>query len=303
MNMCERYKIDSDKINDYYEAITIINQQKILSEIYEYIKNITQYYFENSQIKKEYKYIIKDLLRIEKNVFKTKILNPTIKINQTPNNFIEYVVSETRAYLLKEIKHTENIETFQNLNLSNKCQKASNYVQRLCQKNKIESYILPIYPGYDEKALLYNGNGYHFANIIKYNNAYYLIDTTYSQFFYTVRNNIDRLGILKTGGCNLGIFMLMDEFRYKLATQLIKDGYIELTEEIFKIYLDAFTISYRNGLFYEQTNDFTYTTEYKIEDYIKFLKCENSQIENEGRLCLGIQNQPLKNPQLIFKKK
>ena len=37
-----------------------------------------------------------------------------------------------------------------------------------------------------------------------------------------------------------------------LEEKIVKDGFVELTEHNFKHYLDGFTLSFRNGLFYEQ---------------------------------------------------
>lgn len=96
--------------------------------------------------------------------------------------------------------------------------------------------------------------------------------------------------------------MLMTEKGRKIANTLISDGYIELNDEVFKTYLDAFTISFRNGLYYENTLDFSYTTEYSLDDYIRFIHGDDNQINHEDKLYLGYQSKPLKNYKLNFKK-
>ena len=103
-------------------------------------------------------------------------------------------------------------------------------------------------------------------------------------------------------GCNPGVFMLMSNQGYKIADKIINDGYIELNDEIFKVYLDAFTVSFRNVLYYEETNDFSYTTNYTVDDYIRFLNGDDSQINHENRLYLGYQSIPLKNYKINFKR-
>ena len=223
-------------------------------------------------------------------------------VSHSSNDIIDKLVFDTRKYLLLEHGFTNDFSKFKNIDLTNYCHKSSMFIKKICDKNKIKSYILPIYPGYCENNRLYNGNGYHFANIIKNNNRHYLVDVTYSQFFYTVRNNLDRLGIVGTGGCNPGVFMLMTENGRKIANSLITNGYIELNDEVFKVYLDAFTISFRNGLYYENTLDFSYTTAYSVDDYIRFLHGDDNQINYEGKINLGYQKKPLKNYELNFKK-
>lgn len=267
-----------------------------------YVKSVTKYYYKNMQMVRHYKFLKGDLSFTEKKIRNLKIINSNIKFDKD-NSFIDKLVFDTRKYLLLEHGFNHDFSKFKNIDLTNYCHKSAIYIKKICDKNNIKSYILPIYPGYYENNKLYNGNGYHFANIIKYNSNYYLVDITYSQFFYIVRNNLDRLGIVGTGGCNPGVFMLMTEKGRKIANTLISDGYIELNDEVFKTYLDAFTISFRNGLYYENTLDFSYTTEYSLDDYIRFIHGDDNQINHEDKLYLGYQSKPLKNYKLNFKKR
>lgn len=235
------------------------------------------------------------------------LINPKIRYSNLNLDFIiEYIIYRVRKFILQDyFLYDNNINDllFQNINLTNRCRECSLFIKNICDENNIKSYIISIYPGYDKKSNLYDGNGYHFANIIKYSNKYYLIDITYSQFFYKFRNNLNRLGILNTGGCNPGVFMLMTDMGKKITNELISNRYIELNEEILKTYLDAFTISFRNGLYYENTKDFTYTTNYSVDDYIKFLSGKDNQINHENIDYLGVQLKPLKSKNLIFKKR
>lgn len=97
--------------------------------------------------------------------------------------------------------------------------------------------------------------------------------------------------------------MLMQNNGVNISKSILQDGYIVLNEDVFKTYLDAFTISFRNGLYYEETNDFSYTTKYTIDDYIIFLNGYDSQINHEIKDTLGYQKRPLKNYQLSFHKR
>lgn len=305
MDMWKKYEKHSKIIDSYYDKINKENHIQILNELYDFIKGITSNYYKNREILRQYDFLKTELLLCEKKENSIKILDVPVRLNDLDkDNIIEYIVLKTRKFLLKtKLLGDNNQVKLEELNLSNDCHKAAHFIKYLCDKYNVESYLLPIYPGYSKESMLYNGNGYHFANIIKYNNKYYLVDTTYSQFFYTVRNNLNRLGILNTGGCNPGVFILMHKMGNRIAAELITNGYIELNEEIFKSYLDAFTISFRNGLYYEQTNDYSFTAEYTIDDYMKFINGEDSQIEREGRLYLGYQMVPLNDYKINFKKR
>ena len=93
-----------------------------------------------------------------------------------------------------------------------------------------------------------------------------------------------------------------DKNHEKMAVELLTNGYVELNEDIFKKYMDSFALSFRNGLYYENTKDFSFTVPYTVEDYIRFLNGEDNQIKHEGRENLGFQGRPLKNPRLVFRK-
>lgn len=302
MDMWNRYNNDSNIISNYYSKMNEKNYLKILSDIYDFIKSITHYYYSNSKLERHYSFLRGDLLFAEKKINDIRLINPSIIFNDN-EDFINLLIFKTRKYLLKEHNLPNVFELFRNINLSNDCYKASNYIKNICDKNNIKCSILSIFPGYCEEAMLYDGNGYHFANVLEYNDKEYLVDVTYSQFFYTVRNNLNRLGVMDIGGCEPGVFMLMTKKGKTVATNLITNGFIELNEEVFKTYLDAFTISFRNGLYYENTNDFSYSTNYSVDDYIKFLTGDDNQLNYENKEYLGIQKKPLKNNKLDFTKR
>ena len=280
----------------YIDQINRENYQESLTNIYNYVKSVANSYYNGNKMHEAYTYLIDQIIKAEEIFPHKKAFN--VPIDFTPctdiDNFVEYVIYLTRRYLIMEhcFSYDYNINK---IDFTNDCKKAAHYIKELCDAHNIESNILAIHPGYDEGAMLFEGGKYHFGNIIKYNGNYYLVDVTYSQFFYTSQNILDRIGVMDLSGCLPGVFMLMNEKGKNIAQIILEKGYIELTEDIFKTYLDAFTISFRNGLYYENTNDFSYTTEYSADNYIKFLKGEDSQVIHEGKENLGFQKRPLKN--------
>lgn len=89
--------------------------------------------------------------------------------------------------------------------------------------------------------------------------------------------------------------MMKNESYKKIAQHLINFGWIEATNQNLKIYFDGFAISFRNGIYYEDTKDFIFRTDYLAEDYISFLDGKGSQLEKEPVISLGRQMRPLKS--------
>lgn len=123
------------------------------------------------------------------------------------------------------------------------------------------------------------------------------------EYAKTIRNFITRIESLdSTLACareleNLyRFFMKMDETRIEVATSLLTRGWIKLDDINLKAYLDGFTMSFRNGLYYEETEDYSFKPVYTYDDYEMFLREEDNQINHEAREILGYQNRPLKKP-------
>lgn len=289
----------------FMKRINKENYLDVFSEMYKYVKSITNdYCLYDGTMHDSYYDLLNCLLVCEENFYGRKSLLVPVDLDfYDEDNFIDRLVYNTRNCLITDLVFEGFRGKLSDIDFTDKCVIASKYVRNFCEEDGISNYNLEIYPGYDANEKLFDGSGYHFANIIKYNGEYYLVDVTYPQFFYDVRGNLDRLGIVDFSCCNVGAFVLMDEERVNVAITLLRDGYIKLDEKVFKAYLDSFTISFRNGLFYEDTEDFSYTTSYSIEDYIKFLTGEDNQIGHEGRENLGYQKIPLRNSQLDFRKR
>lgn len=299
MNIWKEVEQDELNIDSERRKLTRENEEKVLETIYCYIKEKSNNYYNGEGMHPGYGIIRDAILSTEGNV-KGKIMDISVPFNlkEKHDDFIENLVFFARKYLIENhfsyyTRRDRKID-LNFLNFTNYCKESAYYIKKICDKKRIKNYLLPIYPGYTNKVNLYNRSGFHFANIVFYQNNYYLVDVTYSQFFYIERNCIERIGVVKLSGCTPGKFMTMNEVNKMIAMELLKKGYIELTEDVFKRYLDAFTISYRNGLYYENTGDFTFETNYSLEDYIHFLEGSDNQVNWEGIENLGFQKRPMK---------
>lgn len=113
-------------------------------------------------------------------------------------------------------------------------------------------------------------------------------------------NNFNLIGVPLLGGCKAGIYMTLDETKRKFAEKLMRDGWVEATSENIKLYLDAFAISFRNGLYYEKMGKVIYATDYTPQQYINFLLKKDSQLNYEAIEGLGRQKKLLKNAKMNF---
>ena len=290
------------------------DSDKKIKEMYAYAKMVIPEFFIDDcfpHMHCSYDFFTNDLINYE-HLFEEKFItesepifdffdNREIDDYADPDSILRYVVHNVRRYLV--LSHSLNQRRpidINRLDFENDCLTASNKVKELCDQLWLESHIVGIYPGYMKHNDLYNGSGFHMANVVKIEDKYYLVDCTYRQFFTYRQNFLDRLGVVEMAGCKAGRFMMMDENRKNIACSILKNGYIQLDDEVLKHYLDGFTLSYRNGLYYEQTGDFSYTTNYDADTYIKFLRGEDNQLNHEDREVLGYQKRPLKNSKMKF---
>lgn len=162
-------------------------------------------------------------------------------------------------------------------------------IDTICKNNNISCTIKRINPGFEDTARLYRGANFHDICIINLEGNYYLVDCTYRQFFMLKGNSLDRIGIPFLANTKPGIFMTLEERRLNLAQLLLSRGWILLTEENIKDYFDGFALSFRNGHYYEETKDYSYTTNYSSNDYINFLEGTDNQVNHEGKRVLSLQ--------------
>jgi len=285
---------------NYCEKIkNIANKEEakiLLDDMYQYLKDVTSEYLEGDSLNYRYNYLKQLLLICEQSLpldfiiesspkFEFKSSKLFLDENMSTSEKLDWIVYMTRLYLINKFKYEDiNAES-----LANTCDVASKKVASLCKTVGLTSKRLIIYPGFKKSAKLYDGSGYHLINLVKDGDEKYIVDCTYRQFFTNTHNNINRLGIVGVSGCRAGVFMTMDPDRKELATNILKKGWFLATDENIKNYLDGFALSYRNGLYYLSTNDYSYTTNYTAEDYMSFLKGEDSQVAHEPLETLGFQ--------------
>ena len=303
-NLNEIYHV-IEKLNSYYEEMSKEKDNvSKMKEVYEFVKESLPYFYSEGELSYYYGRVIGLVMTCEAQLPKTFITesNPNFNYDDDDSiyNFLpvdklmDNIVLKTRKELLRYHFSRNPNESIKRQCFTNDCYDSSGIVQEICDDNDIKSYRIEIHPGFSSKANLCNGSGFHYFNILKVNNKYYLIDCTYRQFFKTKGNFLDKIGLLNMQGCLPGTFILMDKEREEVAKKLLRDGWIELDEKKLKTYLDAFAISYRNGIYYETTNDYSFTANYTIDDYIRFLKGEDNQINHEGKESLGHQKRPAK---------
>ena len=294
----KRFEKDKNEFEDFYKNIKKKNDIELLKKIYYRLKQIAPYYYKNGKINKKYNCLVEKVLECENFFNSDFLINENIDMNNN-SNIINSIVNDTRNYLFSIHKYKDiNSYSFEGM-----CAYSAYKVKEICDSKNIECYVINIEPGYLDDSNLFSGCNFHFFNIIKLGYNYYLIDCTYKQFFKVSKTYIERLGIINLSSPRVGAYMMMNERRKNIAKEILKNGYIQLDKENFKDYLDGFTISFRNGLYYEKTNDFSYETNYSANDYINFLNNKDNQLNYEDEKYLGYQKEPLKNIDINFIKK
>jgi len=285
----------SDKTLEYYKyleelstKINSSNEDKILKDIYLFLEEVSSDYYRDGKMDKLFGYLLDEAIDAEKKV-KSYITDVSIKNND--NNIVSNIVALGRRNLevmhSMDINHLVNID---NVDLSGECEEASKIIKDICDGLNITNFMIDIEPGYDRRLRLFHGDGYHFFNILLIDHDYYLVDLTYKQFFMKRQSLLERLNVPCCCGILAGRFMVIDEERNRVSDELLKNGYLKLNENNLKSYLDGFTMSYRNGLYY-QDHDYD---GYSIDQYIEFLCEEKSMADYEDMEGLGYLKRPIK---------
>lgn len=187
-------------------------------------------------------------------------------------------------------------KSLKSVSFTDRCMNVSFGIELLCDYLGIECERHVIFAGFDDKELLYFGTKFHYFNIITINHEKYLVDGSYRQFFRLDTNVFEKVGVYRMSGCYNGVFMNKNEDRLRVTRELLTKGYIKIDDNVLKAYMDGFALSFRNGFYYEETNDYSFTTPYTADDYMRFINGEDSQVKHEGTEVLGFQIRPLKRP-------
>ncbi|HBA38085.1 MAG TPA: hypothetical protein DCY94_05130, partial [Firmicutes bacterium] len=282
-------------------------QADAMRDIYDYVKSISpNFYDEQSGQHADYSEILFEVQSAQDmipNYFISHI--PPYKPKgfflpdfSEPEEIMDFLVEETREYIYNKLLRHEDIP-FHYAFLEGHCYKSATYISKLCQRIKVKQMKIKIEPGFKKHSPLYDGRGWHYFNIVIIDGRYFLIDCTYSQFFILKRCMKESIGIMDHPGASAGAFM-QTGISKKVSDCILKHGWIELDGDILKAYLDGFAVSYRNGLYYEETGDFSYTTWYSPLDYEKFLKHKDNQLNHEKNTHLGFQYRPIKDSSMKF---
>ena len=286
-------------------ATAKISPEETISNAYHFIKEISGEYYDNKKMNKHYGDLLSLLSYLEARCLGRKNMIDFSKkfyCKETPyisnmENIIDYIIWDGRRKLMG--LNAENEEDLFDWKFQYRCVDASHVIYNLCLENGIKCRIVTIFPGFDNRGLVDSHISKHCFNIIDFKNKYYLVDITFAQFFTKMDNHIERLGVVGLEGPSVGCYMSLTEKGRKTAYKILTDGYTELTEEIFKIYMDSFSLSFRNGLFYDENDKCGIS--YTIDDYLGFLYSSDSQLKHEKIKCLGRQKNPLSNPTIDFK--
>lgn len=281
-----------------------------LNELYDYAKVIAPAFcFDDDPIRVNYACVADFINNTEKLIPPEFIMNPAITTNRSfkcsresePEEIAEYIATMTRVQLCKRLTQTENLSLITMLDLEDNCSFAAFTAASLAEYLGLKAKVRVLNPGFSTDACLYNGGDHAFALII-IDNRIFLIDCTYSQFFINSRCQIQKNGIMLSRNCQPGFFMTLTPARRKVAEKILRDGWIELKNDELKHYIDGFTLSYRNGLFYERSEDFSFTTPYDVNTCWDFISYEKDLLDFEDDETLGYQYTPLKNPRMRFDK-
>lgn len=208
---------------------------------------------------------------------------------------LDYIVDQTRNYLYEKLSLGDRYDQFEKFDLQDECLNASNFAFDCAVSMDVPAYEVVVYPCFKKNSGVMFG-GAHVFLLVDIEDKRYLVDCTYSQFFIKSRCNLDRLGTPLLRGPSPGTFAKYDPLRQMIADTILSRGWIEFTSEVMKAYFDGFTLSIRNGLYYERTGDFSCKTPYDSIDYNNFLFGKDRIFNYERKEELGYQLRPLKDP-------
>ncbi len=154
-----------------------------------------------------------------------------------------------------------------------KCGDGARFTSQLCDNLDIKNKFFMVNENLDF-------GSFHCFCFVEVNQKTYIVDCTYRQFFCLADSFLEQTSLPSRPGCRMGRFMLMTPERQKFAEELLTKGYVEATPENVKHYFDAFILTSRNGLYYQNLNKPMITTEdfttpYTSDDYLVALKTKS----------------------------
>ena len=298
------------EINDVVnEILSSKDSLKKLEELLSKMKRMSSNHYINDKMDKEYMQLQFIVCLLDKKMPIDYICDTTMTIKNIKNisknsiNFftdeeiLNYIVNYTRTNFF----NCSSIYEFKKIDTTNKCYDCSEYIKQICSELGIACERIIIIPGYSMYTEIFDCIGFHHFNIVKLRDKIYLMDCTYKQFFKSNKSSLERLGVPYITLPNVGTFMILDNKRKLVSDTILKQGWIEATDDNIKHYFDGFTISFRNGLYYEKLGRVSYDTNFNASDYKRFLSTNDSLLNYEDEDTLGYQMKPLKDYRLNFK--
>ena len=271
-----------------------------IDEGYKLIKDIAHYYYVDGKMNDRYSELLSLLRMLEisslryRNILEFHYeLNPFVK---PYGSILDYVIWHGRKCLINMENFEGRVDLYR-WGFEGLCRVGSLKIKETCDNLGIKCDMLVIIPNQSGDKIISSEINYHAFNIIEYGSKRYLVDITLAQFFCSLDNHPGRLGVAEEEGPYVGFYMMKLPRGQEIARTLFTTGYIELDDEVFKTYMDAFTLSRRNGLYYEEGG---VLLPYTVEQYYDFIESGDNQLNHEPLHCLGLQKRPLKNPNLTI---
>ncbi len=283
-------------------------QKVAADELYTNLKTLADKYYHRKNLPFSFRYLSSELIAFDSLLPSESIITvPPYDFSKTipkphnldnPEEVLDYIIFKTRNYLYDKVSfNNRDALKFEDYDLQGECKEAIRFINTLALDLNIDFRNIMINPAFNYNwGFNYGGN--HHLTLLYFNEEAYLVDPTISQFTLQKRCNLNVLGVPLIPLCAPGIFMMYDELRKKVLKTILQKGYIKCTEEVMKSYMDSFLLSFRNGLFYERTGDFSFTMSYSSADYEKLLSGRLDLFELERKEELWYQLRPLENPHL-----
>lgn len=299
-----------------YETKCFLNpresQENAANEFYTKLKELSYLYYKGKNLPFSFRYLSQEIVNFEgllpsnyivsimPHDFSKSISKPKTLAN--PELVLDYIIDKTRNYLYDYITFDERLFSYESCDLQNECKNAVDFINGLAMDLGIDFQKILICPAFSMD-WGYEYSGVHYFTILFIHDKAYIVDPTYSQFCLKKRCNLIRLGTPLVPLCAPGTFMLYDKTREDVLNTILKKGYIECTDTNLKAYMDGFLVSFRNGLYYEHSNDYSFETNYTASDYKAFLNGTKSLFDYGRPEELGYQLRPLDNPYIKIRHK